>query len=86
MIEYYRGYCEEYLKIKKIIEKGYVIFIKFFGDGFCDYIFLWFFFFYLLNKEYLVNMRVNYLFFCSGILLFYYVRFVDGVGIGKIFK
>lgn len=48
--------------------------------------FFWLFFLYLLNKEYLVNNRVKYGFICSGMLLLYYVWFIEGVGIGKIFK
>lgn len=58
--EHHRGYCEEHLKIKKIIEKGHVISTKLSGDGSCDHTFLWSSSPYLPNKEYLVNTRVNH--------------------------
>lgn len=84
--EHHRGYCEEHLKIKKIIEKGHVISTKLSGDGSCDHTFLWSSSPYLPNKEYLVNTRVNHSFSCGGMLPSHYVRFVDGAGIGKISK
>ena len=41
---------------------------------------------YMPNKEYLVNVRVNHWLICSGRLPSHYARFVEGSGIGKIYK
>lgn len=49
------------------------------------YFYIWVLFLYLLNGKYFVNERINYVFLCSGMLFFYYLRFCNVVGFGVFF-
>lgn len=66
VVENYVKFCKGRLLFKIIIEKGYVVVIRFICSMEKSYILLWLLLLYLFNNEYFVNRRVMYGFVCSG--------------------
>lgn len=83
----YGKYCCRKFEVKKVIKRGYVVFLKFrcIRIDWVKYVYLWVLLLYFFNGKYLINECINYVFVCSGMLFFYYFCFCKVVGFGVFF-